>query len=173
MTMAGPRILKRVGEDLPLLRWVSLTNSKHIPYVAILLQSLLAIVYVLTGSFEGVLLAANFSLASISLITIVGLFVVRFKQPRQESGYKIPWYPLPPLIFLLITIWMLGYLLIYRPKESWLGFALVVSGVVLYAILRFVERRPWTRINPLKLTTLYLDTPQWTLLLPSHRSHFR
>ena len=140
MTMAGPRILQRIGEDLPLLNWLSKTNERYIPYTAIAIQSGLAIVYVMTGSFEGVLIAANFSLASVSLITILGLFVIRFRNPSQSISYSIPWYPLPPLLFLVITTWMLGYSLFNRSSESWWGFALVISGLVLYAILKGVQR---------------------------------
>ena len=147
MTMAGPRILQRIGEDLPLLRWLAKTNSKHIPHVAILLQSTLAIIYVLTGSFEGVLIAANFSLASISLIAVIGSFVVRIKNPTHDVSYKIPLYPLPPLIFLIITTWMLGYLLFQRSEESWWGLALVLSGVVLYGVLSLMQRFFGRRLN--------------------------
>jgi len=60
------------------------------------------------------------------------VIVLRFARPDIARPYKVWGYPLPPVIFGVITIWMMIYLLRSRPVESLSGFATILVGFVLY-----------------------------------------
>jgi len=132
MTLAGPRVLQVIGEDFAPLRRLATTNADGLPYVAITTQSVLTIVFILTGSFESILVFAGFTLALNSFVTVAGIFWLRYSQPDLPRPYRTFAYPVTPIIYLLLMGWTLAFVLISRPTEAWFGVALIASGVVFY-----------------------------------------
>jgi len=134
MTLAGPRVLQVIGEDFPTLGLLSRSNSDGLPYVAIWAQSTLTVVFILTSGFESILVFAGFTLALNSFVTVLGVFVLRWRQPQLPRPYRTFGYPVTPLIYLVLTAWTLGYVLYSRPAEGGFGLAVIVSGVVVYTL---------------------------------------
>lgn len=137
MTLAGPRVLQVIGEDFKALSALSRTNDDGIPVTAIYVQSALAILFVMSSTFESVLVFAGFTLALNSFATVMGVFVLRWKQPELERPYRTFLYPLPPLIYLGLTGWTLWFVLMNRPVEGLFGLGIIGSGLVVYIISRF------------------------------------
>ena len=135
MLMAGPRVLQVMGQDFRALRFIARVNEDGIPNTAIYLQSALAVLFILTSSFESVLLFAGFTLALNSFVTVLGVFVLRWRQPGLERPYRTFLYPLPPLIYLVLMGWTLWFVLISRPVEGLFGLGVIVSGLVFYWLL--------------------------------------
>jgi amino acid transporter len=90
MVMAGPRVLQVAGEDLPRLRPLAERTRGGAPLRAIMLQQLLAIVFVLPDSFEGVLSYAGFTLNLMALLTVAGVFVLRYTAPDPPPEQSDP-----------------------------------------------------------------------------------
>jgi APA family basic amino acid/polyamine antiporter len=67
-----------------------------------------------------------------SLLTVLGLIVLRATRPEIPRPYRVRAYPLPPLIFSIITIWMMIYLLLWKTTESLAGIATALAGFLLY-----------------------------------------
>lgn len=132
MTWIGPRVTMSMGEDNSLIQFLARKNRDGIPFNAILLQLVLVNLLLLTRSFEGVVKYIQFALLFCSLLTVVGVIVLRWTRPDLPRPYKVWAYPLPPLIFSGITIWMMVYLLRSNPKESLAGVATIVVGLILY-----------------------------------------
>ena len=109
------------------------TNQHDVPHIAIAVQSLLSLAFILSASFESILVFAGFTLGINTFVTVLGIFVLRRTQPDLERPYRTPLYPLPPLIFLGFTGWTLGYILLQRPEEGLLGLGIIVSGALFYA----------------------------------------
>lgn len=134
MTISGPRVLQVIGEDFTALRFLAGKNEDGIPSRAIYVQSALSIVFILTSSFESVLVFAGFTLALNSFATVLGVFVLRARQPNLPRPYRTFLYPLPPLIYLMLTGWTLSFVLLNRPVEGLFGIGVVGSGLLFYAI---------------------------------------
>ncbi|MEY2484543.1 MAG: basic amino acid/polyamine antiporter, family [Verrucomicrobiota bacterium] len=132
MTWLGPRVTMAMGEDHWLLRFLARKNRHAIPTNAALLQFVIVSLMLLTGSFELVVLYIGFSLLFCALLTVIGVIVLRFTSPELARPYRVWAYPLPPVLFSVITIWMMIYLLRSRPTESLCGLATVVAGFALY-----------------------------------------
>ncbi len=132
MTVAGPRVLQVIGEDFAPLRRLAATNADGLPYAAITTQSVLTIVFIVTGSFESILVFAGFTLALNSFVTVAGIFRLRYSQPALARPYRTFAYPVTPLVYLLLRGWTLAFVLISRPTEALFGVALIASGVVIY-----------------------------------------
>ena len=136
MTWVGPRVTMSMGEDHWLLRTVSRKNTNGIPTNAIVLQLLIVNLLLLTRSFESVMQYAQFSLLLCSLFAVVGVMVLRVTRPEIARPYRVWAYPLPPIIFSVLTIWMMFYLLRSKPIESLAGLATALVGVLLYFCAR-------------------------------------
>lgn len=135
MTIAGPRVLQMIGEDFAIFRKLSTVNRDGIPSAAIWLQSSLALLFIITSSFESILIFAGFITALNSFFTVLGVFVLRWREPQLSRPYKTFAYPLTPLIYLGITGWTLTYVLIQRPDEGRFAVAVILAGLVLYFAL--------------------------------------
>lgn len=134
MVLAGPRVTQAIGEDIPLFKLLARKNSSGIPYFAILLQLFLVTVLILTSSFEAVLTYLGFTLTLSSFITVLGVFVYRFRYPEASRPYETWGYPFTPLIFLGISAWMLVFLLIDKPVESLTGLLTMLVGLIVYFV---------------------------------------
>jgi APA family basic amino acid/polyamine antiporter len=132
MTLAGPRVLQVIGEDFPALRLLARKNSNGIPSTAIFVQSSLAILFILSSSFESILVFAGFTLALNSFATVLGVFVLRYRQPDLPRPYRTFMYPLPPLVYLALTGWTLYFVLMNRPVEGLFGLGIIATGVIFY-----------------------------------------
>lgn len=142
MTIAGPRVLQVVGEDFPALRLLGRTNANGLPAIAIFVQSSATILFILSSTFESILVFAGFTLALNSFATVLGVFVLRHKQPELPRPYRTFLYPLPPLVYLALTGWTLYFVLINRPVEGLFGLGIITLGLVLYFV-SFLKSRSY------------------------------
>ncbi|MBL6904765.1 amino acid permease [Gammaproteobacteria bacterium] len=132
MTMAGPRVIQVIGEDFPALNALSKKNKDGIPAIAIYIQSAIALLFIFSSTFESVLVFSGFTLALSSFTTVLGIFVLRWRQPDLPRPYRTFLFPLPPLIYLALTGWTLAFVLISRPVEGLFGLGIIGLGLIFY-----------------------------------------
>ena len=132
MTWIGPRVSMSMGEDHWWLRLLGRKNPHGIPTNAMVLQLLIVNLLLLTRSFESVVQYTQFSLLLCSLFTVLGVMVLRATRPEIARPYRVWAYPLPPIIFAAITLWMMFYLLRWRTIESLAGLTTALVGLLLY-----------------------------------------
>jgi APA family basic amino acid/polyamine antiporter len=141
MTWIGPRVSMSMGEDHWLLRLLGRKNPHGIPTNAIVLQLLIVNVLLFTRSFESVVQYTQFSLLLCSLFTVLGVMVLRARRPEIARPYRVWAYPIPPIIFAVITLWMMFYLLRWKTIESLAGLATALVGLLLYFCARKRSQR--------------------------------
>ncbi|MDR3569435.1 MAG: amino acid permease [Syntrophobacteraceae bacterium] len=132
MIMVGPRVAAAMGEDIEALGFLARRNSRGVPARAILIQSSVAILIVMTSAFNFVLTYVGFTLTLFSCMAVLGVFVLRFRKPDLKRPFKTWGYPVVPALYLAVNIWMLCYLVIQRPLPSALCLMTVASLLVLY-----------------------------------------
>ncbi len=140
MTLAGPRVLQVIGQDFAVFRPLARTTADGVPYVAILFQSTLALVLILTASFEAILVFAGFTLGLNTFFAVAGVFIVRSRMSIDRLPFRSPLYPLPALVYLAVTGWTLFYILKDRPNEGLWGLAVVAAGAVVYVAVKLISR---------------------------------
>lgn len=140
MTLAGPRVLQVIGEDFRALRPLAWTNSDGVPSLAIAAQSGLAILFILTSSFESILIFAGFTLALNSFAAVAGIYVLRWRRPQLTRPYRTVGYPVTPLVYLGITGWTLVFVLVHKPLEALAGLALIAAGLLFYLLSQRFNR---------------------------------
>lgn len=131
MVLAGPRIIKSMGEDLPLLHVLSKTNQRQVPYVAVISQSIITILVIVFFPFESLLTFVGFSLTIFTFLTVLSLFILRAKDPVNK-GYKTWGYPFTPIIFLFFNAYILYHALTEKTMESLWGLSNVALGFIVW-----------------------------------------
>jgi len=131
MTWAGPRVGQMLGQDYSRLRMLAQTNRHSIPVVAIGLQALLAL-GLLWAEPEQIILYLEFVLNLSLAATVLGVIVLRRRQPQLPRPFRCPLYPLPPLLFLAMALYLELRLLWERPTESLWGLATIGTGAAIY-----------------------------------------
>jgi APA family basic amino acid/polyamine antiporter len=142
MTWIGPRVTMTMGEDVPLLRLFARKSKHGAPAAAIVFQLLVANLLLLTQSFEAVLDFIQFSLAFCSFFTVLGVIKMRMTDPQLPRPYRAWGYPVTPLVFLIVTLFMMYYLVVNRPLQSLAGFAMMLAGLGIYYMSRLLSNVP-------------------------------
>ena len=136
MMWIGPRVMMTMGEDIPALRVFSRKSVSGAPAYAILFQLAVANLLLFTRSFEAVLDFIQFALLFCSFFTVLGVIKLRITDPDLPRPYRAWGYPITPLVFLLVTAFMMYYLLTERPVQSLSGTFIMLCGLLIYAIFR-------------------------------------
>src|SRR6185436_13262394 len=100
----------------------------------ILTQFAIVIVLLLTATFEKAVSYVQFSLTLCSTLTVLGVFVLRWRRPDLARPYRAWGYPITPAIFLAISLWMLVHMLTEtstRTPSLW-GLATMALGLLVY-----------------------------------------
>lgn len=134
MILAGPRVMHAMGNDIRQLKIFSTSNKNNVPYVAVIFQSVISIVLVLTSSFESLITYVGFTLNLFTFFTVFGIFILRAKHKEIKTAYKTPLYPIPPILFLLISGWILFFIFKNKTMESLFGLGTVAFGFLVYWI---------------------------------------
>src|ERR1700730_2534699 len=142
MTWIGPHVTKTMAEDLPTLRIFGRVSKNGTPYVAMLFQLIMITFLIATATFNTVLVYIQFSLLFCSFLTVLGLIVLRVREPNLERPYKVWAYPITPVIFLAITLHMMIHVVRERPVESLMGFGTVLAGLIVFFFSRESFFRP-------------------------------
>ena len=100
--------------------------------MSFLLQGFLAILYIISGTYEQIQTYMGFALAIFPVVAVVGLMKLRKDRPDLKDHYKTPWYPLTPLFFIGISVFVMVASLLYSYEECLIALAVVLSGVPLY-----------------------------------------
>jgi APA family basic amino acid/polyamine antiporter len=134
MMWIGPRVMMTMGEDMPAIRLFARKSGNGAPAYAILFQLAVATLMLFTRSFEAVLDFIQFALLFCSFFAVLGVVKLRITHPELPRPYRAWGYPVTPAVFLVVTGFMMYYLLTERPLQAALGMSIMMSGLVIYAI---------------------------------------
>ncbi|MEE9374448.1 MAG: amino acid permease [Saprospiraceae bacterium] len=126
----GSRIIYAMADEHPLWTKLVYKNKLGIPTRTLWIQACIAIVLTLTGSFEQVLLYAGFVLQLMGTLTIGSLLWVK----RKKGTFTSPFRPFLQIIYIMFSLWVLGFMLYDKPYESMIGLGIVAVGAVTYFI---------------------------------------
>ncbi|WP_249034140.1 amino acid permease [Pseudemcibacter aquimaris] len=147
MLVAAPRVLQMLGEDYDAVKFLGKKNGHGIPATAIWLQSILALIFLWSATFETILLFSGATMAINSLFVIIGVFILRKRNNDDYDGFKIPLYPLPPVIFIAITVVTLFYLTIQNTEEILFSVGIITAGLLLYKLASIFPKNKWASVK--------------------------
>ena len=142
MTWIGPRVSMAMGEDHRLLAPLARKSRAGVPAVAMWLQLAFVAALLLTATFDQIINYVQFSLTLCSMLAVIGVFVLRVRQPDLPRPYRTWGYPVTPLIFLAISAWMLVFTWQQHRNESLAGLGTLLLGLILYFVSPRIKPDP-------------------------------
>jgi len=140
LILSGARIYYVMAKDKLFFRSAGAVNRHHAPGVALWVQCLWAAVLCLSGTYSQLLNFLIFAVLIFYMLTLTGLFVLRFKRPDATRPYRAIGYPVLPALYLLMAGFIEVQLLRYEPQDTWPGLMIVLLGVPVYALWRLRGR---------------------------------
>lgn len=148
LILAGARAAYALARDGWLPRQIGSLNRALVPAVSLGMQGIWSAVLVLPrtkigegyGNLYSDLLDYVISAALLFyVLTIFGLFRLRWTRPDTARPYRAFGYPLVPALYIAGALTIVCVLVIYRPLTTWPGLAIVLLGVPLYLLRRNVR----------------------------------
>ncbi len=133
LTLAGARVYYAMSRDGLFFKSVGMLHPRYkTPVAGLLVQCLWTVLLCVSGSYSQLLDYIIFAELVFYILTIGGLFVLRFKQPDAPRPYKTWGYPFLPALYIVMAAWICLVLLRYKPQYTWPGLALVLLGIPVY-----------------------------------------
>lgn len=152
--LAGARVYYAMARDGLFFRRVGTLNARHVPGFALVAQGIWASLLTLPRTVEfhedGARTYGNVYSKLLEYVVsadllfyslmVAAVIVLRSKAPRVERPFRTPIYPLPPAIYLTISLSLLLDLIYLAPATCGMGFAIVLVGIPVYSL--------WKRFQP-------------------------
>ena len=129
LTIIGPRVYYAMAKSGHFFGLAGRINRSKVPGISILLQSGLAIIYVVSGTFDQIITFLSFSLGIFPILALAGVFKLRI---TGQTVLKIPGYPLLPAFFIISSLGILILAFLERPVESAIALAVIIAGIPMY-----------------------------------------
>lgn len=140
MFIAGPKVAQEVGKDYKVFKLLGKQTDNGAPKYAIFLLALMSLTLVFFSSFKDIIEYAGITLSMFSLLTVVGVFILRKRKSATENTVKSWGYPITPIIFILFTIWMIVYFVSSDPYKLLAAFATMIPAVIIYYATKNAEK---------------------------------
>lgn len=140
LILAGARVYYAMAKDKLFFRKVADLHPKYkTPVASLMVQMVWTCILCLSGSYNQLLDYIIFAVLVFYILTIGGLFVLRWKHPQAERPYRAIGYPVLPAIYIVFAVFIDVVLLRYKPQYTWPGLIIVLIGIPVYLL--------WSRLN--------------------------
>jgi amino acid transporter len=147
--IVGARTNYALGRDWPLLAFIGQWHgARHVPVVAFVVQGAIALALIAFGALQKDGFSAMVEFTApvfwfFFLLTGVGLFVLRFREPHVARPFKVPLYPILPLVFVITCGYLFYSSVTYAQSQQavHITFWVMGFGAVAWALMRLLKRR--------------------------------
>jgi APA family basic amino acid/polyamine antiporter len=134
LILSGARIYYAMAKDKLFFQSAGNVNRYHAPSAALIVQCIWASVLCLSGTYSQLLDFLIFAVVIFYILTLGGLFLLRWKRPDIPRPYRAFGYPVLPALYIVMAVFIEFQLLRYKPQYTWPGLIIVLLGIPVYAI---------------------------------------
>ena len=145
MILMGARLYYAMAQDKLFFRAVGKLNRNGVPAAGLILQGIWSVLLIFSGTYNELLDYVIFAALLFYVLTVVGLFVLRYRLPNAERPYRVFGYPIVPALYVLLCAAVMIDLLIVKPEYTWPGLILCIAGIPVYFAWRVMGRSPELR----------------------------
>jgi APA family basic amino acid/polyamine antiporter len=107
-------------------------EGARVPTVSVLVQGGLAMIYAISGTFDQLTDAVVFASWLFYALNAGTVLLLRKREPERERAFRVPGFPLVPVIFMALALLLLVNALWTAPHASVLGVGVTALGAVVY-----------------------------------------
>lgn len=113
-------------------RLATIAKRSHVPANAVVLISIVATAFVVSGTFDLITDLVVFGLLIFNGLGVAAVFVLRKTMPDVHRPFRVPGYPVVPALFLVATVYLMVNTLVTTPGRALAGLAIIASGLPVY-----------------------------------------
>jgi basic amino acid/polyamine antiporter, APA family len=133
LILSGARVYYAMAKDGLFFRGVAKLHPTYkTPAVSLMVQMVWACLLCVSGSYGQLLDYIIFAVLVFYILTIIGLFVLRRTRPDAPRPYRAVGYPILPIIYIVMALFIDVVLLRYKPQFTWPGLIVVLLGIPVY-----------------------------------------
>lgn len=141
-TWAGSRVNQRMGQDTASIGFLANVNRWGAPQIALAVQTAIALIVLYSGTFEDITQYLMSVLQISSMLAVIAVIVMRKRRPDAERPFRVPLYPLPPLVFTAASIWILVFQGRRYPQAVIWGAVTLLIGIILFFATNRKQQSP-------------------------------
>jgi APA family basic amino acid/polyamine antiporter len=134
--LSGARLYYAMAKDGLFFKQGMQLNKNGVPAKSLIFQCIWACILCLMGSYSRLLDYIIIASLLFYIFTIIGIFILRKKQPNAERPYKVIAYPFLPILYIIIAAAISIDLLVKTPEDTLPGMAIILLGIPFYYVLR-------------------------------------
>jgi APA family basic amino acid/polyamine antiporter len=134
LILTGARVTYAMAKDGMFVGAAQQLNRASVPGVALIMQAVWAAVLTLSGSYGELLDYVVFAQLVFYVLTVGAVFVLRSTKPDAPRPYRTWGYPWVPAAYIVAAVALMADLLIVKPRYTWAGLLIVLSGLPVYAL---------------------------------------
>jgi basic amino acid/polyamine antiporter, APA family len=134
LILAGARVYYAMAKDGLFFRNAGNLNNKSVPGAALVVQCVWTCLLCLSGTYSDLLDYVVFAVLLFYILTVIGIFILRKKQPDTYRPYKAFGYPIVPALYIILAAAISIDLLIFKPQYTWPGLGIVLLGIPVYYV---------------------------------------
>ena len=135
LILAGARVYYIMAKDGLFFRKAGMLNKNDVPGYSLWTQCIWASVLCLTGEYNKLLALVIFGVLIFYVITILGIYRLRWNRPDLPRPYKAPGYPFLPAVYVVIALTLAVLLLIFETRYTLPGLGIILAGIPVYYVL--------------------------------------
>jgi basic amino acid/polyamine antiporter, APA family len=141
-TLSGARVYLAMAQDGVFFKRMAVIHPKwRTPAFSLIGQGIWSAVLTLSGRYDQLYTYVIFGMLLSYTLTVIGLFVLRWKRPDAQRPYRCTGYPWLPAIYVIIAGGWTINTIITRPKESLAGMLIMLAGIPGFLYWRWSNRR--------------------------------
>ncbi|HEX5061314.1 MAG TPA: amino acid permease [Kofleriaceae bacterium] len=131
--LTGARVPYAVARDgLAPKSLAHVAEGARVPVVAVLVQGGLGVLYALSGKFDELTDAVVFASWLFYGLNAGTVLLLRIREPDRERSYRVPGFPVVPVIFMVLALLLLVNAIVTSPRASALGLVMTALGGIVY-----------------------------------------
>ena len=140
--LATARVPYAMAKDRLFFSGLAKLSKTHVPVRSLIVLAVWSSVLALSGSYDVLTDYAIFALTMFYILTAGAIFIFRRRLPNEERHYRTWGYPVVPVLFILVSTWLIFSTIWNSPVQSAIGLGLIVLGLPVYWY--------WQKANRLK-----------------------
>ena len=130
--MIGSRVIYSMAKRGELPQQIAKLNKGGSPYYALLLMCLLSLVLVWSTELRELLESVGTLVILTTGVAVLGVIVLRIQKPNINRPVKLPFFPLPPIVFLCLTLWIVWGVMSTNLTSVILIFGVLIVGLIVW-----------------------------------------
>ena len=147
VVLANPRMLFAMGRDYPLIGRLARIHPRYgTPSTALLTLFAVSVIYLVAAGLFVVFKPGKdlfgilskymvFATSIFYFLSVLASIVLRFRRPDAERPFRVPLFPLAPVLFLALYGWFLSRIGFEQPVEAGIGLLVLFVGLAVYFLV--------------------------------------